>query len=112
MQTEILAKTHEIRKDWQTIKSRIYLEHQKIQELEQQLKNSRNNKKLFQQELTRLEIKEKELLGKVKDIKSTKKVFKTDLEKAITTFVNKAFSQLSKPKKDLMIKTMLKEIGA
>lgn len=111
MQQDNLATIHEIRKAWQTNRSAMYITCQKINELEEQLAQARAHKRQIQQNLTTLEIEEKSILGEIKTYKPAKTIFKTNLEKAITTFVNKTFSQLSKPEKATMIETMLKETG-
>lgn len=107
MAIETLSKIHEIRKAWATARSAMYLTCQKINELEEQLAQARAYKRQLQQNLTTLEIEEKSILGEIKTCKPTKTIFKTDLEKAITKFVNTAFFNLTKDGKAKMVKNLL-----
>jgi len=107
MENNNLNKIHEIRKAWQTNRSSMYLTCQKINELEEQLAQSRAHKRQLQQNLTTLEIEEKSILGEIKTCKPAKTVFKSDLEKAITKFVNTAFFNLTKEGKAEMVKNLL-----
>lgn len=109
MSIESLSKIHEIRKSWQTTRTQMFLTCQKINEIEESLSQAKAAKRLLQQKITELEVLEKELIGNIKPIKPTKTVFKTSLEKAITSFVKNAFGHLSKEEKTTMIQNLLKE---
>ena len=109
MQNNNMPQIHEIRKSWQTTRTQMFLTCQKINEIEESLSQAKAAKRLLQQKLTELEVLEKELIGNIKPIKPTKTVFKTPLEKAITSFVKNAFGHLSKEEKSTMVQNLLKE---
>ena len=101
--SEVMSKVHDIRKKWQTQRSRMYLTCQKINELEEELAQAKASKRTLQRELTSLEIKEKELLGEVKYCGPAKA---TKVEKAISTCVKESFSHLSQNEKEELVKSL------
>lgn len=105
--SEIMSKVHEIRREWQQVRSKIYLTCQKINELEEELAQARASKRIFQRELTSLEVKEKELLGEIKCCGPSKS---TKVEKAISTCVKESFSHLTQSEKEELVKSLLGDL--
>ncbi len=105
--SEVMSKVHRIRYEWQIQRSKMYLVCQKINELEEELAQARASKRILQRELTSLEIKEKELLGKVKYCGPAKSI---KVEKAISACVKESFSHLIQEKREELVKSLLGDL--
>ena len=105
-----MSKVHEIRREWQTQRSKMYLVCQKINELEEELAQARASKRALQRELTSLEVQEKELLGEVKHCGSAKATSKIKLSKVVTSSVKESFSHLTQGEKEELVKSLLGDL--
>ena len=105
--SDTMSKVHEIRREWQQVRSKMYLTCQKINELEEELAQTRASKRSLQRELTSLEVKEKELLGEVKYCGPSKV---TKVKKAISACVKESFSYLTQEEKDELVKSLLGDL--
>ena len=105
--SDTLSKVHEIRREWQQVRSEMYLTCQKINELEEALAQARASKRTFQRKLTFLEVKEKELLGEVKYCDPAKA---TKVKKAISACVKESFSYLTQGEKEELVKSLLGDL--
>ena len=104
---EVISKVHEIRREWQETRSKMYLACQKINELEEELAQTRSSKRTLQRELTTLEVKEKELLGEIKSCGPAKAI---KVEKAISACVKESFSHLTQGEKEELVKSILGDL--
>ena len=105
--SDTMSKVHEIRREWQQVRSKMYLTCQKINELEEELAQTRASKRTLQRELTSLEVKEKELLGEVMHCGPSKTA---KVEKAISTCVKESFSHLTQGEKEELVKSLLGDL--
>ena len=105
--SEVMSKVHNIRREWQETRSKMYLACQKINELEEELAQSRALKRTLQRELTTLEVKEKELLGEIKSCGPAKAI---KVEKVISTCVKESFSHLTQGEKEELVKSILGDL--
>ena len=105
--SDTMSKVHEIRREWQQVRSKMYLTCQKINELEEELAQTRASKRTLQRELTSLEVKEKELLGEVKYCGPSKTV---KVEKAISTCVKESLSHLTQGEREELVKSLLGDL--
>ena len=105
--SDTMSKVHEIRREWQQVRSKMYLTCQKINELEEELAQARASKRSLQRELTSFEVKEKELLGEVKCCGPSKAA---KVEKAISAAVKESFSHLTKEGKEELVKSLLGDL--
>ena len=103
--SDTMSKVHEIRREWQTQRSKMYLVCQKINELEEELAQARASKRALQRELTSLEVMEKELLGEVKHCGSAKAT-----SKVVTSSVKESFSHLTQGEKEELVKSLLGDL--
>lgn len=105
-----LDQVHSIRKEWQTLRSQMYLTCQKINELEEELAQARSTKRSVQQSLISLEVQEKELLGQIQYCGKAKDATKIKVKKALSASITEAFMQLPKEEKDSLVASLLEGI--
>ena len=105
--SDTMSKVHEIRREWQQVRSRMYLTCQKINELEEELAQARASKRTLQRELTSLEVEEKELLGEIKYCGPAKAI---KVKMAISACVKESFSHLTKEEKEELVKSLLGDL--
>ena len=105
-----LSTVHEIRKEWQTTRSKMFLTCQKINELEQELAQARADKRAIQHHLISLETREKELLGEVKQCGFAHDTLKIKIRKAVSSSIKESLSSLSKSEKEELVKSLLEGI--
>ena len=105
--SDTMSKVHEIRREWQETRSKMFLTCQKINELEEELAQTRASKRSLQRKLTSLEVKEKELLGEVKYCGPSKSA---KVEKAISACVKESFSHLTQGEKEELVKSLLGDL--
>jgi len=110
MTTSTLTQVHNIRKEWSTVRSRMFLTCQKINELEEELSQTRALKRKLQQELISMEVSEKELLSQIQHIGKAKDTIKLKVGKAISASITEAFSVLSEEDKKSLVNSLLEEI--
>ena len=108
--SDTMSKVHEIRREWQTQRSKMYLVCQKINELEEELAQAKASKRAIQRELTSLEVQEKELLSEVKYLGPAKAASKMKLAKAVTSSVKESFSHLTQGEKEELVKSLLGDL--
>lgn len=105
--SDTMTKVHQIRKQWQTTRSQIFITCQKINELEEELAQARSSKRLYQRELIKLETSEKELLGEVKQCGFAHDTLKIKVRKAVSSSIKESLSSLSQSEKEELVKSLL-----
>lgn len=107
--SDTLQQIHQIRRDWQIVRTRLALYTQMEQEAEDMLRQAQLLKRETQGTLIELEVAEKELLGQVKTV-NTSRVKKDKVEKAVDLSLKDALKHLSQEEKEALVASLLEGI--
>lgn len=107
--SEVMQQVHQLRRDWQTIRTRLALYNQMCQEIEASLKQAQLLKHEAQIMLIELEVAEKELLGQVEVISHTR-AKKDRVTKAVDLSLKDALKHLSAEEKEALVASLMEGI--
>lgn len=96
-----------LRVEWAQVRSQLHLTCQRINCIEEELAQARSLKRDIQFRLTKIEVREKEILGEVKYLGRAESARKTKLQTTISASVKEAFSNMSDQDKAALVNSLL-----
>ena len=108
--SDTMHQIHQIRRDWQTVRTRLALYIQMEREAEDALRQARLLKREAQQTLTDLEVAEKELLGQIQKPCPTR-IKKERVEKAVDISLKDALKHLSPEEKEALVASLMEGVN-
>lgn len=96
-----------LRVEWAQVRSQLHLTCQRINCIEEELAQARATKRDLQFKLTKLEVREKEILGEVKYCGRAEVARKTKVATVVASSVKEAFAQMSDKEKADLVNSLL-----